>query len=570
MNCFIVKCDQIVNSVLARVPHVGSVDLSIISKVLQPGFVASVPYRNWFAGILGAIGGNYCYNFYQEKAARKCAEDKNLTILAEMDDLRDICDIWKTIAEQEQQKNFYLRKEMDDRTKAEDALKQRVCRLEKDLADGKVRDLEDLLDLEEAANKRIQMAEQKLHELESENIALQRSLNENEDLKVRQQQELAHLNGLEKSHKKLREKFEEACMEIGRREATEAALRRTIGGLEEELSRKEATYIQTLKDFDEEARKKMEKDRTHIEELASANEALNESIVRKQKEIDELNSLATKQKLESNKDRLDIQEMEKRMNSLENERSSLQELLIEQQSQNNKEIRKLEEEVLAHLNEKKALMERLDKQEKERDEDMKRLKEEILLLTEEKSSENERAQKLESSNEELKNEQANFARAKQNLLRRLDAQIEIAKDLEKRVRQDKEEKDRLKTEIERANQKTLGLVEEMNEKEAACQKEIGDLEVELRHTQDMMNLAGEEKEMLNKAIEQKEKEIAQHRRQIENLESEKELAAKENEEKRNELQDVNDLLSKKLQEASLRNQDLERTNGDLERRRGPE
>ncbi|XP_066953137.1 trichohyalin-like [Macrobrachium rosenbergii] len=632
MNSFIIKCDQFVNCVLARVPHVGSVDLSIISGVIHPGFSASFLHRNWFAGLLGAIGGNFFYNFHQEKAARKRADDENLKILGEMDDLRETCNIWKKTAEDERQKNTELQEEIGDRKKAEDALRQRAYNLEKDLAKDKVRHLDDLLDMDglfttkdseskreryetekvikaqdlklQADGQRIQELEETIHDLKNERDGLQKRLNEQEsenlqnlqeandkigklrrevelylteskhvteemarkdrvkdevigklkekillmerencngneraeqlksrndeltneletiarengDMLVRlqsqeklakevsdtirrQSEEKADLQGQtderekrrKKIEKKLREKLGKAHLwkrdlleEIAKAEA-ESSLQRRIETLEADLFNNR----QVLVILSEDAKKKIAMAETNAQKLALENEELKniseerkELILRQKEEIDDLHGIVLIKSSDNEKDRLLIQHLEERVDSLENERASLQERLDdvvkelresvnslemerdhlqeslnEQEAENNENVRKniakisqLEEEIELLLNEKNNLLERLDKQEKEADEEVKKLKKEILLLTEENRIENERAQELQSSNVELKNELATFAREKEDLLRRLEEQEEIARELSEKVGQKSKEREQLKADLEK-------------------------------------------------------------------------------------------------------------------------
>ncbi|XP_066989624.1 trichohyalin-like [Macrobrachium rosenbergii] len=570
MNSCNMKCVRFVNSVLARIPQVGPVDFSIITSVLQPRSVASVLKWNWFAGLLVALGGSFYYKFRQEEKARRHAEKDNLTLLRHMDNLRDICDDWKKTAEEARQKNRDLLDDIDNKAKVEAALQQRVTKLEKALNDEKLRHVEEVMDLEEEANNRIQMTEEK-------NKALKKIIEKNQALISRQRRELDDLNGLLTSKDLERERLRNDLAAVGRekedlltilqereefiRELSErlfqmteerdqlereiedliefqeemfepfslihmanavlremnerafkesflreAALRKVIAHLEEELSTKEKTYNQALEERDEEFQRKLEKAHTYVEELESANEKLkhaneeNEaSIVKRQNEIDELNGLVTKQGLELNKGRLDMQEMKKRENGLENERSSLQKRLTEQEA-------------------------------------------EAKILKEESWKGNERVNELEARNEELENQLAAFGHEKEDLLRSLQGQEEIKKELSEEkerlrgeMKKEQSLKEALREELEKAKQVNRDLAEEMDDAEASFQKRTGELEDELR---------------------QKEKENAQHRRHIESLENEKKSVAEESEQRENELRDAHDLLRGKLEEASVRNQDL--------------
>ncbi|XP_066989677.1 trichohyalin-like [Macrobrachium rosenbergii] len=511
------KCVRFVNSVLARIPQVGPVDFSIITSVLQPRSVASVLKWNWFAGLLVALGGSFYYKFRQEEKARRHAEKDNLTLLRHMDNLRDICDDWKKTAEEARQKNRDLLDDIDNKAKVEAALQQRVTKLEKALNDDKLRHVEEVMDLEEEANNRIQMTEEK-------NKALKKINEKNQALISRQRRELDDLNDLLTSKDLERERLRNDLAAVGRekedlltilqereefiRELSERLFQMTeerdqlereiedliefqeemfepfslihmvIAHLEEELSTKEKTYNQALEERDEEFQRKLEKAHTYVEELESANEKLkhaneeNEaSIVKRQNEIDELNGLVTKQGLELNKGRLDMQEMKKRENGLENERSSLQKRLTEQE-----------------------------------------------------------------------NQLAAFRHEKEDLLRSLQGQEEIKKELSEEkerlrgeMKKEQSLKEALREELEKAKQVNRDLAQEMDDTEASFQKRTGELEDELC---------------------QKEKENAHHRGHIESLENEKKSVAEESEQRENELRDAHDLLRGKLEEASVRNQDL--------------
>ncbi|XP_066947024.1 golgin subfamily A member 6-like protein 25 [Macrobrachium rosenbergii] len=581
MNSYSVKCVQFVTSALARVPHVGSVDFSIITGFLQQGSAASVLHRNWFAGLLGAIGGNYFYNFHQEKAARKRTQDENLRILSDMDDLRATCDIWKKNLEEERQKNRQLLEDIGNTKHAEEALKQRVYKLEKDLANDKVKHLEDLLDMEEAANNRIQMVEEKLHDLVSENNAFKKILEKNKDVILRQQQELDDMNGL----------LTEKDLETGRESLRNEELIRT----QEKKLQADGRYIQEL----EEMVQHLEIDRDGLRKRLNEREA--ENHLNLQKANGNIAKLEREVQLCLNEKKDMTEKMDKQEKVKDEEILKLKEdiLLLERKNLNENERAKelesrneeLENQLAAFAREKEDLLRSLQGQK----EIVKELSETVRQITEEKKQMEEQLEKEVKLREEqlltvnlvsnlnaklreqcekafeesVRREQAEAALRKefdtqaQNLKKALAyiQQLESKNEELKNVNAKNEESIvKHQNEIDDLESLNRDLVEEMDQTKAACQKRIGQLEDELRHTQALMNLAEDhqkqEKERLQEEIKQNEKENARLRRQIETLERQKELAAKENEQRHNDLQDVNDLLRQKLEEASVRNQDL--------------
>ncbi|XP_064095680.1 uncharacterized protein LOC135207785 [Macrobrachium nipponense] len=202
MSKYLSNCCAFINDFLARIPLVGIGITSNLYEDLQP--VASFLRRNWFAGALAGIGGLLYSHLQKERVARRRAEDDNLKSRVALDFWQNVSDNWETLFRLEEHKNMELRKDIGLRKEAEEALRKRVCDLEKCLADEKIRHLEELLDMEEAAAKQVKLPEEASNKIASENQDLKK-LNEEQTLLIsRQMKEIEDLKQLESGYKELK------------------------------------------------------------------------------------------------------------------------------------------------------------------------------------------------------------------------------------------------------------------------------------------------------------------------------------------------------------------------------
>ncbi|XP_064096295.1 uncharacterized protein LOC135208076 [Macrobrachium nipponense] len=168
--------------------------------------------------------------------ARRCVEDDDLKLRGELD-------IWKQEFYMVEQKNLILREELAFRKESEEALQQRICDLEKRLANEKASNFNDLLDTvkiqEDKFTKKDLVAKNEIDQLKRE---VELYLNE---------------------RKKLKQRERELVEEINIKTENEASLQRTIKCLEGDLT----THREALKKLNEDKLLLISRQENEIDEL---------------------------------------------------------------------------------------------------------------------------------------------------------------------------------------------------------------------------------------------------------------------------------------------------------------
>ncbi|XP_064095666.1 uncharacterized protein MG328-like [Macrobrachium nipponense] len=221
--------------------------------------------------------------------ASECVDDDDLKLRGELD-------IWKHGFYMAEQKNQKLREELTYRKDAEESLQQRVCDLEKRLANEKARHFNDLLH-----NVKIQEDKFMKKDSEAKNVIDQ----------LKREVEL-YLH----ERKKFMEREHELVEEINIKSEKEASLQRTIKSLEGDLT----THREALKKLNEDKMLLISRQENEIDELV---EKFHRTLTLTNLERDQL-----KQVKESIQEEKSLQEMENTrlrgiIETLENENQEL-------------------------------------------------------------------------------------------------------------------------------------------------------------------------------------------------------------------------------------------------------
>ncbi|XP_064097535.1 trichohyalin-like [Macrobrachium nipponense] len=493
MSNYFSMCSAFVNDLLARIPLVGIGITSNLYEYLQPDIVASFLRRNWFAAALTGIGGILYSHLQKERVARRRAEDDNLKSRVALDLWQNVSDIWETLFHHEEQKNVELRKDIGRRKEAEEALRQRVCDLEKSLADEKMRHLEELLDMEEAAEKQIQLAEEKFVKKDEE-ASYKISL-------LKRETEL-YLD----ENKKLDQREHDLIKEIATKAEIEASLQRRIESLEGELA-----DHRDLKKLNEEQTLlilRQAKENEELKQLESGYKELKNELATFAREKDLLRRLQEQETLEGEIDE------KSRIVEMEEELRELRHSLTLTNSDRDR-LREEEERLREIIEQKETEYIELEREVKALENVNQELVKDIYLWDRNTVAFEQRIEDLQGVIDDLMRRNVELSK--------LNMEMEGKNALqEKKLQQEPEAL--LKEPSERAGHATEQ--KEKLEGEIDEKSRIGEMEEELRELRHSLTLTNsdkdrlrEEKERLQEIIEQKETEYIELEREVKALEN---------------------------------------------------
>ncbi|XP_064108087.1 myosin-3-like [Macrobrachium nipponense] len=200
---------------MAQVPAEGPEILLVMSEEVLPSWsFGGILRENLYAGLLGGLCAMLFILFLKHQDGKLVCEttvNAEPKIRCELEDLMDINLNLKKEVEEAQEKNCDLLENKAQMTIQEDALLERIQDLETPLVNDENSHAEEIVDLTQEAERKIQEAEDTIQVLEKESKVLKKIQDKTEDLINNQGEETDYLNCLNTANNILQERLNECA-----------------------------------------------------------------------------------------------------------------------------------------------------------------------------------------------------------------------------------------------------------------------------------------------------------------------------------------------------------------------